>query len=64
MAYAAALGLTASFMLLVDGEVLRALGVLVIGTPILVYVASFVFGLISMGLTLLFAAGEPNIFRE
>lgn len=60
MAFAASLGLSFSYDLFSRGSVLRALAMLALGTPILVYLASLLFGLVSMGLSALVAAGKPG----
>jgi len=61
--YAAILGLWVSVLLILDGSVLAGLAMLFIGTPILVWISSLVFGLIALGVDSL-AGGDENIFRS
>lgn len=64
MTYAGALGLYASGALVLDGSVLKGLLMLVLGTPLLVWVATLVFGFIAAGIDAAFAKGAKNVFRE
>lgn len=61
--YAAILGLWVSVLLILGGSVLAGLAMLLIGTPILVWISSLVFGLIALGVDSL-AGGDENIFRS
>jgi hypothetical protein len=61
--YAAAIGLYAAAVLFFDGSVIKAGLMLVIGTPVLVWIASLLFGFIAMGIDSLFAKGAANVFR-
>ena len=61
--YAAILGLWVSVLLILGGSVLAGLATLLIGTPILVWVSSMVFGLIALGIDTI-AGGDENIFRS
>lgn len=64
MVYAGVIGLYVAVRLLLEGSVLRGLLVLVIGTPVLVYIAGFVFGLIAMGIDAVFAPKMKKVFRR
>lgn len=61
--YTAILGLWVSVLLILGGSVLAGLAMLFIGTPILVWISSLVFGLIALGVDSL-AGGDENIFRS
>jgi hypothetical protein len=61
--FAAAIGLYAAGVMFFDGNVIKASLMLVIGTPVLVWAASLLFGFIAMGLDALFAKGAANVFR-
>lgn len=62
--YAGAIGLYAAARLLLEGGLLRGLLVLLVGTPLLVWIASLVFGLIAMGIDAIFVSKMKNIFRK
>lgn len=64
MAYAAAIGLYVTVRLILEGRVLSGIGVLFIGTPMLVFIASLVFGWIAMGIDAICAAKMKNVFRN
>ncbi len=64
MVYAAAIGIYASVKLFLIGKLLKGFLYLIIGTPILIWIASLAFGLIAMGIDALFAKGAENIFRK
>ena len=64
MFYAGAIGLYAAVMVILDGSVLKGLLVLLLGTPLLVWIASFVFGFIAMGIDAVFASRMENLFRR
>lgn len=61
--YAAAIGLYAATVMFFDGSVIKAGLMLVVGTPVLVWIASLLFGFIAMGVDALFAKGAANVFR-
>jgi hypothetical protein len=46
-----------------DGSVIKAGLMLVIGTPVLVWIASLLFGFIAMEIDAVFAKGLANVFR-
>lgn len=64
MGYAGAIGIFVAGKLLSEGSPFRALFALLIGTPVLVWIASIVFGFIAMGLDALFARSAGNFFRR
>jgi hypothetical protein len=64
MVTAGALGVYASGLMFLDGQVLRSLGLLLIGTPVLVCLATLVFGFIAAGIDLMFVRGAENVFRR
>jgi len=61
--YAAILGLWISVLLILGGSIFTGLAMLLIGTPILVWISGLVFGLIAVGVDSLAGGGE-NIFRS
>jgi hypothetical protein len=63
ISYAAAIGLYAAAVMFFDGSVIKAGLMLVIGTPLLVWIASLLFGFIAMGIDAVFAKGLANVFR-
>lgn len=64
MFYAGAVGVYAAALFLLDGNILKGLLTLLIGTPALVWIASMVFGLIAAGIDAVFARGVENLFRR
>ena len=64
MFYAGAIGLYATAMLILEGSVFKGLLVLFLGTPLLVGIASLVFGFIAMGIDAIFVSKMDNIFRR
>ena len=64
MFYAGAIGFYVAAKLILEGSVFRGILVLFIGTPALVWIASLVFGFITMGADLVFASHAGNIFRR
>lgn len=63
MAYAAAIGIYVAVKLALGGHILRGIFDLLVGTPVLVGVANFVFEFIATGIDAIFVARAKNIFR-
>lgn len=61
--YAAAIGLYAAAKLILEGSVFIGIFTIFIGTPVLVWIGSMVFGIIALGMDALFVAGAENLFR-
>jgi hypothetical protein len=61
--YAGALGIYLSVITFLGGNLVKSLVYLAIGTPVLVWIASIVFGFIAAGIDILFAKGAENFFR-
>lgn len=64
MGYAGASGIFVAAKLILEGSHFRGLLTLLIGTPVLVWIASIVFGFVAMGLDALFARSAENLFRR
>lgn len=64
MFYAGAIGIYAAVIQIIEGKIFMGLIVLLLGTPLFVWVASLVFGLIAMGIDAVFASKMENIFRN
>ena len=64
MFYAGTIGLYGAARLVLEGRVLRGLLLLLLGTPLLVWIASLVFGLIAVGIDSIFASKMENLFRR
>ncbi|PIU61852.1 MAG: hypothetical protein COS84_10825 [Armatimonadetes bacterium CG07_land_8_20_14_0_80_40_9] len=64
MVYAAAIGIYVSVKMFLIGNLVKGFLYLIIGTPVLVWIASLAFGLIAMGIDALFAKGAENVFRK
>ncbi|MBD3339727.1 MAG: hypothetical protein GF353_11500 [Candidatus Lokiarchaeota archaeon] len=62
--YAGVLGFFGSLFLFSNREILKGLLVLFLGTPFMVWIAGFIFGIIAMGIDFLFAPGLKNIFDD
>lgn len=58
-----ALGLVLSGKLFIGGRLLRAILMLVVGTPILAGIAAFFFGLVAMGIQAVFHRKMENLFK-
>ena len=64
MITAGALGVYASGLMFFDGRIFRALGMLFIGTPVLMWLATLVFGSVAAGIDAVFLCGGANVFRR
>jgi len=64
MVTAGALGLYVSAVMLFEGRVVKGLLTLLVGTPVLVWLAMMVFGFIAVGIDAVFARGAANVFRR
>jgi hypothetical protein len=64
MGYAGAIGIYAAAILFLEGSPFRGLFALLIGTPVLVWIATIVFGFVAMGLDALFVRSAENFFRR
>ena len=64
MAYGGAIGLYAAATMILHGGVLKGTLMFLIGTPVLVYIASLVFGFIAIAIDALFSKGMENVFRK
>jgi hypothetical protein len=64
MFYAGALGLYAGVTLALGGAVVKGALMIVVGTPLVVWVAGLVFGMIAFGIDAVFAPGMKNLFRR
>lgn len=62
--YAGAIGVYAATLLILEGNIFKGILVLLLGTPLLVWVASFVFGFIAMAIDSFIASRKENIFRK
>lgn len=61
--YAGAIGLYVSAKLILDGHVLRSIFFFLIGTPMLMLIAEFIFGLIATGINAIFLTTMKSPFR-
>ncbi len=64
MFYAGALGLYAGVTLALEGAVVKGALMIVVGTPLAVWLASLVFGIIAFGIDTVFAPSMENLFRR
>jgi hypothetical protein len=64
MVYGGALGIYISVVMFLDGNLIKSLLYLVVGTPMLVWIASLVFGFIAMGLDMIFFAKGAEFFDK
>lgn len=64
MLYAGALGFYAGVRFVLEGSVFRGALVILLGTPLLIWVSSLVFGIIATGIDALAARGMKNLFRR
>jgi len=62
--YAGAISIYVSTKMFLGGNLLKGFLYLIIGTPALIWIASFVFGLIAIGMDTLLVGGVENIFRK
>jgi hypothetical protein len=64
MVTAGVLGLYASALMMLDGRIIKGLFTLLVGTPVLVWIATMVFGVIAGGIDAAFSRSAENVFRR
>jgi len=64
LAYAVSIGLYIGVHLLINGNILKGIAMVILGTPLLAWVANLVFGFIAVAIDAIFQTKAENIFRN